>query len=557
MLETLYVKNLAIIDELEVSFGRGLNILTGETGAGKSVIIGSINLALGGKTVKNILRDETSKGIVELIFSINELEREKLERLDVYIEDDIVAISRKISKDRSIFRINGEVTTLTKIREVASMLLDIHGQMENQTLLLPKNHLEILDRYRFNKVSDLRNSIKAWVEEYKKIEFELKKKDIDDVSKNRELEFLKYECGEIERAKLVENEEEELSNSVKKYSEMNKIMELSSEILQELDSYDGIRERITNLVRLSIKLEGIDSGAGDICKEAVELEGAISEFRATVNEYSSLNNFDEANFSNMEYRLNKIRNIYMKHGGTYEKTIRFYNESISRIEELENLKADKERLIDRLKKLKTEILSKCGKLSKIRTEIAGELSEKINLALRDLNFRQAEFNIRIEKEENFGIRGNDRVIFEISTNQGEKLRPIHEIASGGELSRIMLAIKSVLSDTDNIDTLIFDEIDTGISGRTAQMVAEKMSLISKKRQVIAITHLAQIAAMADGHYLIEKLETSAHTHTTIKELTEKESVEEIARILGGVSITESVLHSAEEMKKLASEIKNK
>lgn len=555
MLEGLHVKNLIIIDEAEVSFGEGLNILTGETGAGKSVIIGSINLALGAKAGKNLVRAGKDSGFVELVFSVNEDTEKKLENLDIIPEDGLVVITRKFTSERSVSKINGETVTLSKIREVASLLLDIHGQTENQTLLLPKNHLEILDRYCKEEVKPLKSKLKELVCEYREKENELLEYSTDEASLSRELDFLKYECSEIKKAKLVKDEEEELDKKVRKYAASSKIVSLVEEARKNLSDSDGADDSIGNIVRAMSRLSDVDEGAEELLNQISEIESLLNDFERSLSDYADENVFDEADFMQSEARLDKIRGIFAKHGGSYESTLSFLDISLKQIEKLEHSSEYKEKLSTEVEKLKKLILDECEKLTKVRKKAALELGKRVKQALIDLNFLQVDFGLEFDKTRDFTTKGNDEVVFKISTNPGEPMRSISEIASGGELSRIMLAIKSVMADTDEIPTLIFDEVDTGISGRTAQMVAEKMALLSGKRQLIAITHLAQIAAMADNHYLIEKKADETHTATDIRRLDENEEVEELARILGGVAITENVINSAKEMKNLATETK--
>lgn len=555
MLEGLHVKNLVIIDEAEVSFGEGLNILTGETGAGKSVIIGSINLALGAKAGKNLVRTGKDSGFVELVFSVNEDTIIKLENLDIIPEDGLVVITRKFTSERSISKINGETVTLSKVREAASLLLDIHGQTENQTLLLPKNHLEILDRYCKDEVKKLKSRLKELVCEYREKENELLEYSMDEASLSRELDFLKYECNEIKKAKLVKGEEEELDKKVRKYAASSKIVNLIEEARKSLSDRDGADDSIGNIVRSMSRLSDVDEGAEELLNQISEIESLLNDFERSLSDYADENVFDEDDFMQSETRLDKIRGIFAKHGGSYESTQSFLDISLKQIEKLERSSEYKEKLSTEVEKLKKLILAECDKLTEVRKKGALELAARVKQALIDLNFLQVEFDLDFAKTKDFTAKGNDEVVFKISTNPGEALRSISEIASGGELSRIMLAIKSVMADVDVIPTLIFDEVDTGISGRTAQMVAEKMALLSGKRQLIAITHLAQIAAMADNHYLIEKKADETHTATDIRRLDENEEVAELARILGGVAITENVMNSAKEMKNLATRTK--
>ena len=555
MLEGLHVKNLVIIDEAEVSFGGGLNILTGETGAGKSVVIGSINLALGAKAGKNLVRAGKESGFVELIFSVNNDVGDKLRRLDIIPEDGLVVITRKFTGERSVSKINGETVTLSKVKEAAALLLDIHGQTENQTLQLSKNHLELLDKYCKEEVKPYKKRLKDLVTEYRNKENELLEYSADEASISRELDFLKYECKEIESAKLVKDEEEELDKKVRKYSSSSKIVSLIEEARKNLSDNGGADDSIGSIVRAMSRLSDVDETSVELLNQIAEIESLLNDFERSLSDYADDNVFDEADFIQSEARLDKIRGIYAKHGGSFETTIDFLNASLAQIEKLEHASEYKEKLSMEVEKLKKVILSECDELTKVRKRGALKLSKLVKQSLIDLNFLQVEFDVEFAGSKDFTSKGNDEIIFKISTNPGEPMRSISEVASGGELSRIMLALKSVMADTDEIPTMIFDEVDTGISGRTAQMVAEKMALLSAKRQIIAITHLAQIAAMADNHFLIEKKADENHTATEIRRLDEAEEVRELARILGGVAVTENVINSAREMKKLATDTK--
>ena len=555
MLEGLHVKNLVIIDEAEVSFGGGLNILTGETGAGKSVVIGSINLALGAKAGKNLVRAGKESGFVELIFSVNNDVGDKLRRLDIIPEDGLVVITRKFTGERSVSKINGETVTLSKVKEAAALLLDIHGQTENQTLQLSKNHLELLDKYLKDEVKPYKKRLKDLVTEYRNKENELLEYSADEASISRELDFLKYECKEIESAKLVKDEEEELDKKVRKYSSSSKIVSLIEEARKNLSDNGGADDSIGSIVRAMSRLADVDETSVELLNQISEIESLLNDFERSLSDYADDNVFDEADFMQSEERLDKIRGIYAKHGGSYDTTIDFLEASLAQIEKLEHASEYKEKLSMEVEKLKKVILSECDELTKVRKKGALKLSKLVKQSLIDLNFLQVEFDVEFAGSKDFTSKGNDEIIFKISTNPGEPMRSISEVASGGELSRIMLALKSVMADTDEIPTMIFDEVDTGISGRTAQMVAEKMALLSAKRQIIAITHLAQIAAMADNHYLIEKKADENHTATDIRRLDEAEEVSELARILGGVAVTENVINSAREMKKLATDTK--
>ncbi|MBF1006702.1 MAG: AAA family ATPase, partial [Lachnospiraceae bacterium] len=448
MLEGLHVKNLVIIDEAEVSFGGGLNILTGETGAGKSVVIGSINLALGAKAGKNLVRAGKESGFVELVFSVNNDVGDKLRRLDIIPEDGLVVITRKFTGERSVSKINGETVTLSKVKEAAALLLDIHGQTENQTLQLSKNHLELLDKYCKEEVKPYKKRLKDLVTEYRNKENELLEYSADEASISRELDFLKYECKEIESAKLVKDEEEELDKKVCKYSSSSKIVSLIEEARKNLSDNGGADDSIGSIVRAMSRLSDVDETSVELLNQISEIESLLNDFERSLSDYADDNVFDEADFMQSEARLDKIRGIYAKHGGSYETTIDFLNASLVQIEKLEHASEYKEKLSMEVEKLKKVILSECDELTKVRKRGALKLSKLVKQSLIDLNFLQVEFDVEFAGSKDFTSKGNDEIIFKISTNPGEPMRSISEVASGGELSRIMLALKSVMADTD-------------------------------------------------------------------------------------------------------------
>ncbi len=553
MLVSLHVKNLAIIDEADVTFGSGLNILTGETGAGKSVIIGSINLTLGEKSRKNVIRTGAESALTELVFSVDEELSAKLAAIDVYPEDGLVVIGRKFTKERSMSRINGETVTLAKVRAAASLLLDIHGQQENATLLTPKNHLEILDKYCHDESLPVRKKVAELVKKYHEKQKELEGLTKDEAEIAREVDFLQFEVDEVEDLNLREGEEEELAEKYRKYLQSEKVSSAVSEAIDLVDGFDGASEKIGAAVKALSKLPESEE-TEDILNQISEVESLISDLSRSLADHAEDYAFDEADFARTEERLDDIRGVMAKHGGTYESVMEFVDEASKKLEKLSNYEAYKEKTAKEADKLKEDAIHECEKLTKLRKKYAKILKDKVTCALEDLNFLDVKFDVEVSRGE-MSDRGADEVTFFISTNPGEPERPLNEIASGGELSRIMLAIKSVMADTDDIPTLIFDEIDTGISGRTAQKVAEKMTAIASHRQVIAITHLAQIAAMADDHFLIEKKVVDGHTATGIRSLSQDEMIDELSRILGGVTITDSVRTSAIEMKKLALEAK--
>ena len=556
MLLNLHVRNLAIIDEIEVEFSEGLNVLTGETGAGKSIIIGSINIALGGKVPKDIIRSGADFALIELTFlAENDEQTEALEKLGISLEEDILVISRKITKGRTINRVNGETVSVSVLKSIADILIDIHGQNEQQSLLHKHKHMEIVDRYVGERMCGKSDIYSKMYREYRDM---LDKRDGDDISEDerlREVSFIKYELEQIEQAHLVKGEEEKLQERFRYLSNANEIQSGIGEVYSMTGgSYNGmesISEMLGRSSRILGKISEYDEKLKQLAAQISDIDGLIMDFNRDLQSYASDIEDNGEEFAQVEQRLDVVRGIKAKYGATTELVENYAKElsvKLEKYEAYEEYKANLERKI----KIYTDKLSElAGQISKIRKNCSKELEKKITEALIDLNFLQVKFQIAVRELDDFNLNGKDDIEFMISTNPGELLKPIGKAASGGELSRIMLAVKAVLAEHDSISTLIFDEIDVGISGRTAQKVAEKMAFIGQSHQVICISHLAQIAAMADHNYLIEKSNSSNHTSTVIRKLSDDEVIEELARILGGAKITDAVLESAKEMKILA------
>lgn len=553
MLIGLHVKNLALIEQADVEFGNGLNILTGETGAGKSIIIGSVALALGAKASKDMIRRGEDYAYIELTFSVDdEKKREELKSMDVYPDDDgLLIISKKITPTRSISRINDETVTTARLKAVTGKLLDIHGQHEHQSLLHRQKHLEILDEYSRKETGMLRREVAESYRKYLELKGKLDGFSLDDESRKRELDFIRFEITEIENAALRPGEEEELAAKFRKYAHSQKIMESLQAAYQVLDS-DMIGRachEVENVSSYDERLSGIASGLSDA-------ESILSDLCRSISGYLDEMEFSGEDFQQTEERLDLIRQMTAKYGSTEKAVLRSLAAKKKRLEELENYEELARAAKAVFEEQKHVLALLCGRLSEERKKAAKVLENRISEELRDLNFLHVEFQVDVHRTDHYTASGSDEVEFLISTNPGSiPPRPLGEVASGGELSRIMLAIKTVLADTDDIPTLIFDEIDTGISGRTAQKVSERLSYIGRKHQVLCITHLPQIAAMADTHFEIRKSVQNGTTSTKIQKLNEQEQTGELARLLGGAEITEKVLENAEEMKRLAKETK--
>ena len=557
MLQYLHVKNLALIDEIEVEFGRGLNILTGETGAGKSIILGSVNLALGGRYTKDILRQGTRYGLVELTFSVeSERQIRRLKELDVYPEDGFVTLQRRLMEGRSVSKINGETVQMATLKAVSAILIDIHGQHEHQSLLYKKNHLAIVDAFAGEETKKQKEKVAETWQQYKGKIRELSEAGTNGSERAKELAFLKFEVDEIVRAELKEHEDEELEACYRRMCNGKKIAQSVAECYQYTgEDGESASEKLGRALRTLSEAVDADEQLSQLYTQLADVDNLLNDFNHELAEYQKNCEFSDEEFYETEKRLNEINHLKTKYGNSYEEIMAYCKKQEERIGILENYDTYMQELEKSCEQLSQKYLELAGKLSALRQKKAKMLEKKIQEGLEDLNFEQVQFEIHFAEKKEYAKDGIDDVEFRISLNQGQPVKPLTEVASGGELSRIMLAIKAVMADKDEIETLIFDEIDVGISGRTAQKVSEKMALIGKEHQVICITHLAQIATMADRHFLIEKKTEDAVTRTQIYPLNEENSVEELARILGGARITDTVMQSAREMKNLASQMK--
>ena len=559
MLAHLHVKNLALIEEIEVEFGPGLNILTGETGAGKSILLGSMQLILGAKTSKNMIRENAAYALVELLFQVeNEKALEALKELDICPEDGQVLLSRKIMDGRSINKINGETSTGGQMKAAAACLLDIHGQHEHQSLLYQDKQLAILDAYGKEKILPAKEKVSQAYKEYSKCKTELNSMNMDEEQRNRELAFLEFEIKEIEKADLKPGEDEELEAQYRKMSNAKLIID-SLQLVHNLTGYEskeGAGETVGEALREFSHVTQYDSELLPLAETLTSVDSLLNDFNRELSAYLENLTFDEGEFYEMERRLDLINGLKAKYGHTIEDVLAYRKLQEEKLEKLRKYEENLQELKDSLKELENILEKKSDELSEIRKEYSKQLERKIVQGLKDLNFLDVDFSIDFQKKKNYADNGTDDIQYLISTNPGESQKPLGQIVSGGELSRIMLALKAILADRDQIETLIFDEIDTGISGRTAQKVSEKMAVIGQHHQVLCITHLPQIAAMADSHFEIEKHLQGTETITQIHVLEENDSIRELARLLGGAKITPAVLENAKEMKELAQKQKN-
>lgn len=554
MLQNIHVKNMALIDEADVDFGGHLNILTGETGAGKSIIIGSISTALGGKVSRDVIRKDAEYALVELNFKVNSPQiLAELEKMEIPVDGDEVVISRRITGSRSVARINGELVSLPVLRQAAALLIDIHGQHEHQSLLHKDKHLAILDQFSREEMASVKDALKDSYREYMILKKEMDGAITDEGKRLSEISFLLYQIEEIENANLQDGEEEQLDKAFRKMSHARQMME-SVAAAHGMTGYEGASsagDLVGRALRELSSVEKYDEAIGGLISMLTDIDGLLNDFNRELADYESGLTFDESVYHETEDRLNLIQRLKTKYGSSIAEILAHQAECQEELEKLDDYENYLSGLRMKLDQAEKELKDLSDKLTTIRRANAAVLQERIKAALIDLNFLDVRFEIHCEPLGHYTENGQDSIEFMISTNPGETVKPLGKVASGGELSRIMLAVKSVLADADAIETLIFDEIDTGISGRTAQKVSEKMAVIARKHQVICITHLPQIAAMADDHYVIEKSAMEQRTITEIYHLSDDASVGEIARLLGGVEITEAVMQNAREMKNLA------
>ncbi len=553
------MKNLALIEEEEVSFTDGLNILTGETGAGKSIIIGSVNLALGAKADGGIIRTGAEYALVELTFRPDsERQRQALYEMGVEVsEEDTVLIKRRIYPGRSQCTVEGETVTLKQLREISQLMIDVYGQRENQKLLKRSAQLKVLDEFAGSDAAKLRDRIAAAWQELKSLRAEFESSDLDEAARAREIDLISYEIREIEEASLRQGEDEELETRYRRMAGFRRLSEaagMAGGLVFESES--DASSQIGRALRELSSVEGIDPKLDEITGQLSEIDDLLSDFSRALSDYIGDLSFDPEEFHEIEERLNLINHLKDKYGNSIEKILDEKSRKEKRLEDLSDYEAARKRLLRKLEEKEKEFEKLCRELSGVRRGASEVFAENLAASLRDLNFNQVRFETDIRSGEEFmGPDGYDRVTFYISMNPGEALRPLDEIASGGELSRIMLGLKTVFAGKDEINTFIFDEIDSGISGQTAWKVSEKLGSLAKDHQILCITHLAQIAAMEDSHYLIAKETVKDRTVTHVRRLTEQESTAEVARLLGSDKITELALQNAAQLKGEAAAVK--
>lgn len=552
MLLNVHVKDLALIEDVDVCFDEGLNVLTGETGAGKSIIIGSIGVALGAKAGKDLIRQGAEFALVELVFQVDSQETlSKLKALDVDVEDGQIIISRKISNGKSLIKINGQTITASALKEISSLLIDVHGQRDYESLVHTQKHLDILDSFAGEDIVKLKEETALLYKEYKSLERKLLDFSKDEEQRAKDLSFYEFQYKEICDAELVLGEDEELEEEFKKMTHGQKIAEALGAAYNAVASDEGAATMVGVALRELAQISSYDSKLTDMYDTLSSIDALCYDISKEMSSYMDKWDFDEERVDYVSKRLDIINKLKLKYGKTIKDILdkgKWLEEQIDALTNYEEAK----KAIEKELSLALEKLEKVSlELSNKRKKAALTLEKDITKALIDLNFLEVKFKADFVRSKDYTAKGIDVMEFMISTNPGEDIKSLAKIASGGELSRIMLGLKAVLAKKDAVDTLIFDEIDTGISGKTAGMVADKMSAISLEHQVICITHLPQIASHGDNHYLIEKQVKDNHTFTDIRKLNNDESVNELARMLGGTVITEAALDNARELKKLA------
>lgn len=558
MLTELQIKNVAIIDNLTINFGAGFNVLTGETGAGKSILIDSINMALGGRTAKDLVRNGTEYAYSQAVFEVNKTVEKKLTEYDIELEDNTLILSRKITADgKSSCRVNGRITPLSIVREIGNMLLNIHGQLDNQALLVSSKHRDFVDNFAGNK--DILTNYSNKYLEYTKLLKKFKELEQSEIDKEHRIELLKFQVNEIKTASLKPGEEEELIKRREFLMNVENIMSNTIEAHNALygdemtkSAYDMLYEASQNLEKAAGYDEKLNSYYDTISSVLADIDDITRELKSYIDGVD----YEPEEIDVVQNRLALISDLKRKYNCLdIDSILKYCNKCEDEMAEIENLESTIEAIKEKVKKAKDDLSSSANKLTETRIRAGNLLAKSVMGELAELDMNKVVFEVKIS-ESDFTISGCDNIEFLISTNPGENLKPLSKIASGGEMSRIMLAIKSILSKDDIVDTLIFDEIDTGVSGRAAQKISEKICKISRIKQVLCITHLAQIASMGDFHYLIHKDSDDTKTRTFVNLLSNEERKNELSRIIGGVSVTDTTLKAAEEMLQQADSLKN-
>ncbi|OEG62052.1 DNA replication and repair protein RecN [Halanaerobium congolense] len=557
MLSDLQVKNFALINQVNINFKKGLNILSGETGAGKSIIIGALDLLLGARANTDVIRSGKEAAYISAFFQPEELTiiNKILTEAGIEKEDSGILIAREIRENgRNRTLINGQLATLKIVKKISRYLIDIHGQHEHQLLLDPGSHLMILDAFIGQEIQPLKNNIKSLYQELNKVQKELAEIEIDDSQRARELDIINFQIDEIEEASLMKGEYEDLKEEYKSLSHAEEIYRVVAELISALSGDDysekGIMDRLAVLKNKFVEIEDYNQRLKKLNKKFADIYYSLEEFVFDLGDFESAFNYDEQRIAIISDRLDLINTLLRKYGEDIETVLSYLEELYQKRDKLENIEEKISSLTKKNNKFKKEILKKSGELSQLRKEYAKKLEVKLKAELKDLAMEDVRFKVDFKQKE-ITADGTDQIEFLISPNRGEDLKSLTKIASGGELSRIMLSLKTITAALDQVDTLIFDEVDSGVGGNTAAKMAAKLSQIAAERQIICITHLPQLASAANHHFLIKKERGENRTFTKIYALDKDERVAEIARMIGGATITDKTLAHAEEMVLLA------
>ena len=560
MLSELNIKNFALINELNIKLQPGFNVLTGETGAGKSIILDALDILMGARAYKEVIRTGESSAYIEALFHPDKKDEidNILSENGVSSEDDMLLISREIKEDgRNKGRINGQLVTVSLIQEIAPYLVDIHGQHEQQSLLDEDTHLMILDQYIKNDIKDLKADVSDYFSQIQSVKNKLNNIDIDEQSRARKVDLYQFQIDEIKKANLEKGEDKSLFQEYKKLNNMEEIYALCGEIDNLINAEDynqeGMMDKVGHYMKNLEEFTEYDDRLADFHQSLQNVYYELEELSFGLDDYISSVDFDQQKLKKVEERLDLINRLKRKYGDSISEILEYKEELKEKLSELKNQEKIIEELNSKLEKLKEKYDEKAVKLSKIRKEQAEQFEKDMKAELKDLAMEKARLKVDFKKSGRTK-EGIDDVKFLISTNPGEELKPLSKIISGGELSRAMLAFKNIMADIDRVETIVFDEVDKGIGGKTAQKLAEKLYRISTKRQLICVSHLPQVASMGDNHYYINKKTTeNKKTVTSIQKLNQKEIIEELARMLGGVKLTDTTKSHAREMLKMAKE----
>jgi DNA repair protein RecN (Recombination protein N) len=563
MLLEINISNFALIDNVRLILEKGLNVLTGETGAGKSIIIDALNMVLGERADTDIVRTGADKAVVEALFICDDIEglEEVLEPMGIDLGPDrALVLGREIKSGRSTNRINGRPVPLSVIRDISRHIIDIHGQHQHQSLLDVQNHIDILDHFGGVSLLEQRSKVKALYDKLLEAKRTLEERVVGEKERERNIDLYTFQVQEIEAAALKPGEDDELSRKREVLVNAERIFQSlvqSYKLLygEEDNPVTGIVDGLGQVGQLLAPFTDMDGRIGGIHNSIEAAHISIKEVTRDIRSLIDGFEFNEEVLNSLEERLDLINRLKRKYGKSIEEILEYYSQKAAALERLRNSQREQESIKAEIKKLEESLKKECDVLSKLRQGTAESLSRSISGEISKLGMSSGTFEVCMEKTAGFTKRGTDSVEFMFSANLGEPLKPLSKIVSGGEMSRIMLAIKTCLAHTDSIPTLIFDEIDSGISGRTAQVVAQQLALVSGRHQVVCVTHLPQIAAMADNHYLISKEERDGHTYTKLELLGGDSRIREMARLLGGAKVTDLTLKHSEEMLKMADSFK--